>query len=271
MSKKLIITESEKIQIKKMYQISEQTFMDALFDFSDLEPKDEKLDVKKSDDIKTNDTETSTNTNINASDTFDKVTDFVIKKFEGGYWNPYCPNHAKSIGGKSTETMFGLDRYNGNIERTDDGKKFFAIIDKEKKDAGAFRVGRKWFRMGEFCKKWTHGFKGGDKEAELRKLTIDIMKKNYERNASAYFTPELKKRVEESPGLTLHFSYATWNGPGFFQKFGRSMSNKLKSKPNMSEKELIDLAIADRSQTGLFGKDRVAAAIRDKNLINTIS
>jgi hypothetical protein len=84
-------------------------------------------------------------------------------------------------------------------------------------------------------------------------------------------TPELKKRVEESPGLTLHYSYATWNGPGFFQKFAKSMSNKLKNNPNMSEKELIDSGIADRSQTGLFGKDKVAAAMRDKNLINTIS
>jgi hypothetical protein len=49
------------------------------------------------------------------------------------------------------------------------------------------------------------------------------------------------------------------------------MSNKLKNNPNMSEKELIDSAIADRAQTGLFGKDKVAAAMRDKNLINTIS
>lgn len=271
MSKKLIISESEKNEIKKLYQLNEQTFLDALLDFDSISNNDDttKTGDSKTGDTKTDDTETSSNTNINASDTFDKVTDFVIKKFEGGYWNPYC-NH-KSIGGSSTETMFGLDRYNGNIERTDEGKKFFGIIDKEKKDRGAFRVGRKWYRMGEFCKKWTHGFKGGDKEAELRKLAIDIMRKNYERNSSAYFTPELKKRVEKSPGLTLHFSYATWNGPGFFQKFGRSMSNKIKNNPNISEKELIDLAIADRSQTGLFGKDRVAAAIRDKNLINSIS
>jgi len=268
MGNKLIITESEKKKIKEMYNIKEQTFMDALFDFSSLEDSktDSKTDTKTDDETKDTDGKTS---NINASDIFDKVTDYVIKKFEGGYWNPYC-NH-KSIGGSSTETMFGLDRYNGNIERTDEGKKFFAIIDKEKKDRGAFRVGRKWYRMGEFCKKWTHGFKGGDKEDELRKLTIDIMRKNYERNASAYLSPELKKRVEKSPGLTLHFSYATWNGPGFFQKFGRSLSNKLKNDPNMSEKELIDSAIADRSQTGLYGKDRVATAIRDKNLINNLT
>ena len=273
MNKRVIISESEKNEIKKLYDIDEG-LLSSLIDIDSLKSKIENLgkETEKTDDeTKDTEDETSSKSNINASDTFDKVTDFVIKKFEGGYWNPYCPNHAKSIGGKSTETMFGLDRYNGNIERTDEGKKFFAIIDKEKKDAGAFRVGKKWFRMGQFCKTWTHGYKGGDKEAELRKLTIDIMKKNYERNASAYLTPELKKRVEKSPGLTLHFSYATWNGPGFFQKFGRSMSNKLKDKPNISEKELIDLAVADRGQTGLFGKDKVAAAMRDKNLINTIS
>ena len=232
MKNRIVITESEKQQIKNQYNLDEN-YVEALMN---LFANKSKTTDKKDDETKDTEDETSSKSNINASDTFDKVTDFVIKKFEGGYWNPYC-NH-KSIGGSSTETMFGLDRYNGNIERTDEGKKFFAIIDKEKKDRGAFRVGKKWYRMGEFCKKWTHGFKGGDKEAELRKLTIDIMRKNYERNSSAYFTPELKKQVEKSPGLTLHFSYATWNGPGFFQKFGRSMSNKLKSNPNMSEKEL---------------------------------
>jgi len=272
MSKKLIITESEKNEIKRLYNINEETkpgFGDAIMAL--LKNKlddDDKSDGTKSDEIKSVDINTNNKT-INASDTFDKVTDFVIKKFEGGYWNPYC-NH-KAIGGSSTETMFGLDRYNGNIESTDEGKKFFGIIDKEKKDRGAHRLGRKWFRMGEFCKKWTHGFKGGDKENELKNLAVQIMKKNYERNVSNYFTPELKKRVEKSPGLTLHFSYATWNGPGFFKKFAKSLSDKLKSEPNIPETELIDSAIADRGNTGLYGKDKVAAAIRDKNLINTIS
>jgi hypothetical protein len=39
----------------------------------------------------------------------------------------------------------------------------------------------------------------------------------------------------------------------------------------MSETELINSAIADRSNTGLYGKDKVALAMRDKNLINNIS
>ena len=284
MNKRIVISESEKKDIRRLYNIDE-SLLDTIIDIDSLKSKienlgkepvksddtksdDTKSDDTKSDDTKSDDTETNDKT-INASDTFDKVTDFVIKKFEGGYWNPYC-NH-KSIGGSSTETMFGLDRYNGNIERTEEGKKFFGIIDKEKKDRGARRLGRKWFNMGEFCKKWTHGFKGGEHEAELRKLTISIMKKNYERNATAYFTPELKKRVEKSPGLTLHFSYATWNGPGFFQKFAKSMSEKLKNDPNMSESELIDSGIADRAKTGLYGKDKVSLAMRDKNLINNIS
>jgi len=274
MNKRIVISESEKKDIKKLYNI-EESLLDSIIDIDSLKNKienlgkePEKSDDTKTDDTKIDDTETNNKT-INASDTFDKVTDFVIKKFEGGYWNPYC-NH-KSIGGSSTETMFGLDRYNGNIERTDEGKKFFGIIDKEKKDRGAHRLGRKWFNMGEFCKKWTHGFKGGEKENELKNLAVQIMKKNYERNVSNYFTPELKKRVENSPGLTLHFSYATWNGPGFFKKFAKSLSDKLKSKPNMSETELIDSAIADRGNTGLYGKDKVALAMRDKNLVNNIA
>ena len=267
MNKRIIISESEKKHIKSIQKLDEQDWVTAILNKYGKEITSGEKN-SGDEDINSND---SSNTNIKASDTFDKVTDLVIKKFEGGYWNPYCPNHPKGNMGKSTETMFGLDRYNGNIESTDDGKKFFSIIDKLKKEKGAFRVGKKWFRMGEFCKTWTHGFKGGDKETVLKQLTIDIMRKNYEKNSSSYFTPELKKRVEKSPGLTLHFSYATWNGPGFFKKFAKSMSNKLSSHPNMSEKELIDSGIADRGQTGLLGKEKVAAAMRDKNLINTIS
>ena len=41
MSKKLIISESEKNEIKKLYQLNEQTFLDALLDFDSISNNDD--------------------------------------------------------------------------------------------------------------------------------------------------------------------------------------------------------------------------------------
>ena len=179
------------------------------------------------------------------------ITKKVIDKFEGGYWNPQC-KHPSSGMGKSTETMFGLDRYNGRIESTPEGKEFFRIIDQEKKDLG----------KSGFCKKWKWLYRGGDKENTLKDLAARIMKKAFDRNMNNFVkNPETRKKILGNKNLLLHMSYATWNGPGFFQKFARSLDQGVKD--GLSIKELIDLAIEDRSKTGLLNKNKIASAIRN--------
>ena len=194
------------------------------------------------------------------------VTKKVINKFEGGYWNGttpknvqtsktgICPNHPKGSMGASTETMFGLDRYNGNIESSPDGKEFFGIIDNQKKELG----------MDAFCKKWKWGYTGGENEEKLKNLAAKIMKRSYDRNAKAFFTPELQKRVEANDRLLMHFSYACWNGPGFFQKFANSLKNSVTS--GKSDSELLSQAISDRHNTKLLRQEKVAAVLTDPNL-----
>lgn len=273
MNKKLIISESEKNEIKKMYQLNEQTFLDALLNFDSLEKKDDK-ETEKTDDK----TEKSDNDDSSSDDYLEKkssgsvdskwmkVTKKVIDKFEGGYWNGstskndstsklgICPNHPKGSMGASTETMFGLDRYNGSIEKTPEGQEFFRIIDKQKKELG----------MDKFCKKWKWLYRGGDLEDKLKSLAAKIMKTSYDRNANNYFSPELKKRVENNDRLLMHFSYASWNGPGFFQKFAKSLNNAVKD--GKSDKELLKQAIADRKNTGLLRQEKVAAVLTDPDL-----
>ena len=194
------------------------------------------------------------------------VTKKVIDKFEGGYWNGttpknvktskmgICPNHPKGSMGASTETMFGLDRYNGSIEKSADGQEFFNIIDSQKKQLG----------MDAFCKKWTWGYKGGENEEKLKNLAAKIMKQSYDRNAKAFFTPELQKRVESNDRLLMHFSYACWNGPGFFKQFANSLKNSVTS--GKSDSELLSQAISDRNNTKLLRQDKVAAVLTDPNL-----
>ena len=204
---------------------------------------------------------------VGGSSNFDRITKIVFDKFEGGYWNPFC-KHPSSGMGRSTETMFGLDRYNGNIESSSEGKEFFKIIDDEKYDAGAKSSGSgsnmKWSNMDKFCSEWKWLYRGGDKEGKLKDLAVKIMKRNFDRNMSNFVKdPETKEKIETIPGLTLHMSYATWNGPGFFKKFANSLEKGVRR--GLTDKELIELAIEDRSKTRLLNKDKVANAIKNPN------
>ena len=194
---------------------------------------------------------------------FREITKKVIANFEGGYWNPIC--HGRKGMGKSTETMFGLDRYNGNIESTDNGKKFFKIIDDEKRALGAKSSGSgsstKWENMDNFCKKWTYNYKGDSKTKQpLMDLATTIMEGRFNSYMSSFVKdPKVKEKIMNNKNLLTHMSYATWNGIGFFKKFAKRLEDKIKQRA--SDKELVDTAIQSRAETGLYNKDKVARAI----------
>ena len=218
-------------------------------------------DDTTSDDTTSDDT-TSDNTTTDSD--FKTMTKKVIANFEGGYWNPFCP-HPTNRMGKSTETMFGLDRYNGNIESTDKGKEFFKIIDDEKIAAGATSSGEgknmKWTNMGNFCKKWKWLYRGGDKKEKLEDLATEIMEKYFNKNMSTYIKdPKTREKIMGNKGLLVHMSYASWNGPGFFQKFGRKLEAAVRD--GKSDKELIDVASQSRLDTGL-NQSKVIQAIQN--------
>jgi isopenicillin N synthase-like dioxygenase len=140
---------------------------------------------------------------------------------------------------KSGETLFGLDRKAGDIENLgSEGKEFFRIIDDEKKKLG----------MSDFCNKWTYNYRGGELEEKLKDLAAKIMFQQYEKNMSNYVKdPETKKRIEGNEGLLLHMSYATWNGPGHFQKFAKILETAVKE--GKSDEELLDIAKDSRTDT----------------------
>ena len=213
---------------------------------------------------------TSNNTTTTTDSNFKTITKKVIANFEGGYWNPFCP-HPTSRMGKSTETMFGLDRYNGNIESTDKGKEFFKIIDDEKIAAGATSSGQgenmKWTNMGNFCKKWKWLYRGGDKKEKLEDLATEIMEKYFNKNMSTYIKdPKTREKIMGNKGLLVHMSYASWNGPGFFQKFGRKLEAAVRD--GKSDKELIDVASQSRLDTGL-NQSKVIQAIQNPDGMKT--
>lgn len=194
----------------------------------------------------------------NVASNWDEVTEQVIDNFEGGYWNYWeCKNHPwHSMYKNSGETLFGLDRKAGNIENlSPDGKEFFRLIDEDKKKLG----------MSNFCNKWVYNYRGGDLEERLKDLASKIMYQQYEKNMSNYIKdPETKERIESNPGLLLHMSYATWNGPGFFKKFAEKLEKAVKD--GASDEELID--IAKDSRTSSLGGYWAKATSKVNNMID---
>ena len=254
MAKRFIITEEEKNDIKSLYNINEQdtTTDDGGF----LIKAFEKFMYPKSGSTVNSSGNSSGDTYLNdtSSGSVDSkwvnVTKKVIDEFEGGYWNPKCGHTTKGMG-KSTETMFGLDRFNGNIESTPEGKEFFRIIDNEKTNPA-------------FCNTWKWNYRGGNLEETLKTLAAKIMKHQYDNNSKNYFSPELRKRVEANDRLLMHFSYASWNGPGYFKNFAKSLDDGVKS--GKSDEELINQAITDRKGSVLYNQDKVASVMTGTNL-----
>lgn len=247
MSRRFIITETEKKHIKNLYNISEQDLSNGekiAKGFLELvkQKLKEPSSSSSSSDSGTSDTKTEYAT-TSSGDNFIDITKKVIQKFEGGYWNPECSKYPESkhpsktgMYRRSGETMFGLDREAGKIENVSpEGKQFFGRIDEEKRKLG----------MDEFCRTWRWNYIPKEPlKSELMDLAAKTMKGLYDKNASNFFKGKTREVVDASRPLLLHFSYATWNGPGFFKNFAKTINQAIEEGKPM--KELIQIAKDDR-------------------------
>jgi hypothetical protein len=93
------------------------------------------------------------------------------------------------------------------LGRTSWGTEFWKIIDENKNP-----------------EVWVHGYRGGQNEQKLRSLVVDMMEWAFNEQFKKYVNEETRKIVETDIGLMFHFIYATWNGSGYFQTFGREMN-----------------------------------------------
>jgi hypothetical protein len=230
--------------------------------FGSLKSKKDSTDKSSSDKSPSSDSsKKSSSTSGSVESKWMNVTKKVIDNFEGGYWNYWeCKNHPwHSMYKKSGETMFGLDREAGDIENAvpNEGKQFFGVIDKEKQRMG----------MESFCNKWKWNYGGGELREKLLDLAARIMKNLYDKNAGIFFKGDTKKVVESSKPLMLHFSYATWNGPGFFKNFADSINQGVKD--GLPIRKLVKIAKEDRKNkfAGTYwaqATEKVNAAIDDE-------
>ena len=253
--RKLIISEEEQKHIKNLYNINEidaEKVVAGLFQMAQDYATGKRGGMETTSDDTDEKTDYEEDIKSSTGDDFIDITKKIIEKFEGGYWNPTCAQfketkHPSQSGAyvSSSETMYGLDRYAGNIESKPSGKRFFELIDEEKEKMGAIQIGKDWTNMDNFCRKWKWNYKPNEPlKSELLELAAKHMKTLYDDNASRYFKGKTKSVVESSKPLILHFSYATWNGPVAFKQFAESMNKAVEE--GLPIKKLVNIAKDDR-------------------------
>jgi murein DD-endopeptidase MepM/ murein hydrolase activator NlpD len=166
------------------------------------------------------------------------VVNLIIDKLEGGYYHPDMLLDGRVKDGRfgnSGETMYGLDRKAGNIEATGAaGREFWSLIDAENARS-----------------KWKHNYMLKDNptlDKQLRRLTAEIMKPLFIRNSKAYLSPESAEIISKDAALTFNFGYATWNGPGWFQRFAKVMNDEVASG-NKDPKSLLQAVLSRRTES----------------------
>lgn len=179
----------------------------------------------------------ASNINVDVKD-WQGMVNLVIDKLEGGYYHPDMLKDGRVKDkryGASGETMFGLDRKAGNTEATPEGREFWAYID-------SLNARSNW--------RWNYMGKDNPEIGEkLRVLAGNYMKTEFARNMKNYLSPEAAAIVNNYAPLTFNFIYASWNGPGWFQRFSKPLNNAVASG-NTDPKTLNDLINEVRAGSG---------------------
>jgi hypothetical protein len=175
--------------------------------------------------------------NVSSTD-FEKVTNQIIDQLEGGYYHPDMLKDGRvkdSRYGGSGETMFGIDRKTGGSENTSAaGVEFWKLIDAE-----------------NARKNWKHEYMLKDNpnlNKKLRKLVSQIMEPHFLSYQKRYLSPASIKVINSNPKLYYNWAYATWNGPGWFQRMAKDFNKKVEQ--GLSEKELVKSVLDWRKNSG---------------------
>lgn len=171
-----------------------------------------------------------------AKDNFINLTDLVIKNFEGGYYHPDMLKKGiikDQRYASSGETMFGIDRKHGAgaLAKSDAWKEFWSIIDK----ANARTT-------------WKWNYTGGALGPVLRKLTGAMMYPHFMRLFTKYLSPAAQAVVANDERLIVHFSYASWNGEGWFQRFAKPLNDAV-AKGITDKDQLFNIALQARTKS----------------------
>lgn len=169
---------------------------------------------------------------------FVSLTNIVIDNFEGGYYHPSMKQkfnaRSQKMLGDSGETMFGLDRKHGSqLSKYPEWQTFWNIIDRDK-------IENKHL--------WKYQFRGGRKQLELKELAAKIMYKWFNYLAGKYILISSMDEIANDDRLVIHFSYASWNGENWFQRYSKAL-NEAVNKYEGNKEEIFKQAIKARTES----------------------
>lgn len=207
---------------------------------------------------------------------FIAITQEVIKLLEGGYFHPdmfldgRLSNQFYPMYSKSGETMFGLDRFAGHD-----------LFYKEKRQGTDVRDDLEFIYNGTYTFKnlesaefwgilddvnarkfWKWNYFGGDKRERLSVLAALIIYPEFIRLSNTFFTAKTLSIVSKSPELIFNFSYAVWNGAGFFKYYAARINDAVKSGIT-DPKQLNEIVINTRINGPLYKLPRSGKIMRD--------
>ena len=169
---------------------------------------------------------------------FVKLTQLVIDGLESGYYHPnmkakYSLNNQRKLG-DSGETLFGLDRKHGTnpLATYPEWNEFWSLVDA----AGA-------------SYKWAHYYiPQGDLGVKLKELAAKIMYRWFSALSKKYISKNAAAVIADDDRLILHFSYASWNGEGWFRRYAIALNAAVKNYFPSKEK-MFQEAFKARSES----------------------
>ena len=171
-------------------------------------------------------------------DKFKVLTGHVIDSLEGGYYHPSMITkfnaRSQKILAASGETMFGLDRKAGvQLSKYPEWGQFWALVDKAKKQQP---------------NEWGYNKRGGMYGEQLKDLTSTIMYKWFSYLAGKYILISSMDEIANDDRLIIHFSYASWNGEGWFKRYAEAL-NKAINKYEGNKEAIYKEAIKARTES----------------------
>ncbi len=176
------------------------------------------------------------------------ILDAMVRYVEGGYFSPAHVSkfnkRSQDLYTNSGETLWGIDRFAGQTETEEVGRKFWAAVDSisgygdlgaysRKTNSGKWDISKYPVRTNAW--KYNYMPKPGDKGYDIMYSSfVNYAVSNLNDWLDKYFKshPALKKMILSDARFKFMWFRSTWNGPGWFNWYANGKTNKKGVKLN---------------------------------------
>lgn len=161
----------------------------------------------------------------------------IIAQLEGHYYHPNMIKNTNGVYtfigdnryGNSGETFLGIDRKNWGTESPDVFQKFWGLIDNDKEKKK--NMGNK-----KYWKKWNYGLEDDPQLLKtLKEFATQLIRNRVELYGQQYLTQKAKNVVTCDVNLLLHFIYAAYNGPKYFNEMANIVNRTISNGGNVNQ------------------------------------